>query len=97
MLQQLVMSSRMQHLSVQDSLGGNAKTVIIANLSPAAACMRESQSTLGFAERAKHIVNRAKVNENIDEAAVMMRENERLRAELQLLTDTNRALQQVPS
>jgi hypothetical protein len=82
-------------LGQQDSLGGNAKTVIIANLSPAAACIRETQSTLGFAERAKHIVNRVKVNENIDEAALTMRENERLRRELQLLNDTYKALQQV--
>ena len=81
---------------MQDSLGGNAKTVIIANVSPAAACLRESQSTLAFAQRAKQIVNKAVVNEATHgELASLTKENERLRRELRLLNDTCRALQQV--
>lgn len=43
---------------LQDSLGGNAKTVMIANISLAASCFRETQSTLGFAQRAKMIKNK---------------------------------------
>ena len=83
---------------VQDSLGGNARTVLIANVSPAAGCMRESQSTLAFAQRAKQIVNKAVVNEATHgELASLTRENERLRRELRLLNDTCRALQQVQS
>ena len=42
----------------QDSLGGNAKTVMVANVSPAAACLKETHSTLGFAHRAKMIRNK---------------------------------------
>ncbi|EIE21540.1 kinesin-domain-containing protein [Coccomyxa subellipsoidea C-169] len=81
---------------LQDSLGGNAKTVIIANVSPGAGCARETQSTLGFAQRAKQIVNKARVNEDTrGEAALLTRENERLRRELQLLSDTYQALRQV--
>lgn len=80
----------------QDSLGGNAKTVIIANVSPVAGCARETASTLGFAQRAKQIVNKAVVNEDTHgEAALLTRENQRLRQELQLLSETYRALQQV--
>ena len=83
---------------VQDSLGGNARTVLIANVSPAAGCVRESQSTLAFAQRAKQIVNKAVVNEATHgELASLTRENERLRRELRLLNDTCRALQQVRS
>jgi kinesin family protein 15 len=81
---------------MQDSLGGNAKTVIIANVSPVAGCARETQSTLGFAQRAKQIVNKARVNEDTrGEAALLTRENERLRRELQLLSETYQALRQV--
>ena len=43
---------------LQDSLGGNAKTVMVANISPAAACVKETASTLGFAHRAKMIKNK---------------------------------------
>ena len=80
----------------QDSLGGNAKTVIVANVNPAAACLRESQSTLAFAQRAKQVVNKAVINEAAQgELAALTKENARLRRELHLVNDTCRALQQV--
>ncbi len=86
----------MARWQTQDSLGGNAKTVIIANVSPLAGCARETASTLAFAQRAKQIVNKAVVNEDTrGEAALLTRENQRLRQELQLLSETYRALQQV--
>merc|ERR1719265_1756066 len=40
---------------LRDSLGGNSKTVIVANMSPSALCFAETLSTLKFAARAKHI------------------------------------------
>ncbi|GBG58634.1 hypothetical protein CBR_g34 [Chara braunii] len=43
---------------LQDSLGGNAKTVMVANLSPSLSCFSESLSTLKFAQRAKYIQNK---------------------------------------
>jgi hypothetical protein len=43
---------------LQDSIGGNAKTVIVANISPSEACVQETLSTLGFAARARKIVNK---------------------------------------
>ncbi|GLJ17029.1 hypothetical protein SUGI_0294640 [Cryptomeria japonica] len=49
---------------LQDSLGGNSKTIIIANVSPANCCGMETLSTLKFAQRAKFIRNNATVNEN---------------------------------
>lgn len=48
---------------LKDSLGGNSKTTIIANVSPAANSYGETLSTLKFAERAKLIKNRASINE----------------------------------
>jgi hypothetical protein len=43
---------------VQDSIGGNAKTIIVANVSPSEACLQETVSTLKFATRARNLVNK---------------------------------------
>uniref|UniRef100_A0A9I9DNE2 Kinesin motor domain-containing protein n=1 Tax=Cucumis melo TaxID=3656 RepID=A0A9I9DNE2_CUCME len=50
---------------LQDSLGGNSKTTVIANVSPSfwSVSANETLSTLKFAQRAKQIQNNAKVNE----------------------------------
>ena len=48
---------------LRDSLGGNSKTVIIANVTPAHQNVGESLSTLMFAQRAKLIKNKAVINE----------------------------------
>ncbi|KAF5930199.1 hypothetical protein HYC85_031072 [Camellia sinensis] len=55
---------------LQDSLGGNAKTIIIANISP---CSLETLSTLKFAQRAKFIKNHAIVNEDASGDVLAMR------------------------
>ncbi|PIK61792.1 Kinesin-like protein KIF15 [Apostichopus japonicus] len=49
---------------LRDSLGGNSKTFIIANVHPGAKCFGETLSTLNFARRAKMIKNKAVVNED---------------------------------
>ncbi|XP_069067584.1 kinesin-like protein KIF15 isoform X2 [Pleurodeles waltl] len=49
---------------LRDSLGGNAKTYIIANVHPGSKCFGETLSTLQFAQRAKLIKNKAVVNED---------------------------------
>lgn len=56
---------------LQDSLGGNAKTVMIANISLAASCVKETQSTLGFAQRAKMIRNKVLAHLHHDVAAAV--------------------------
>ncbi|KAL0481022.1 kinesin-like protein [Acrasis kona] len=48
---------------LRDSLGGNSKTCVIANVSPALNSLSETLSTLQFAQRAKSIKNDAHVNE----------------------------------
>ncbi|KAJ2732851.1 hypothetical protein IW152_003507 [Coemansia sp. BCRC 34962] len=47
---------------LKDSLGGNSRTFMIATISPAD--FSETLSTLRYADRAKHIVNQATVNED---------------------------------
>jgi hypothetical protein len=54
--------SKLTHL-LKDSLGGNSKTCIVANISPSSVSFSETLSTLKFAARAKMIKNRASVNE----------------------------------
>ncbi len=49
---------------LQDSLGGNSKTVIIATASPNTYVLSETLSTMKFAKRAKEIKNAPKVNKN---------------------------------
>ena len=46
----------------QDSLGGNAKTYLIACVHPSARCFGETLSTLNFARRAKMIKNKVQAN-----------------------------------
>jgi FlaA1/EpsC-like NDP-sugar epimerase len=49
---------------LRDSLGGNSKTCIIANISPSFLNLSETLSTLKFAQRAKLIQNKAVINED---------------------------------
>ncbi|XP_065827584.1 kinesin-like protein KIF15 [Oscarella lobularis] len=71
---------------LRDSLGGNAKTFIIANVHPGSKCFGETLSTLNFARRAKMIRNKAVINEdtmgNINQ---LQAEVKRLKEELALL------------
>ncbi|KAL6637861.1 hypothetical protein ACP70R_025433 [Stipagrostis hirtigluma subsp. patula] len=58
---------------LQDSLGGNSKTTIIANISPSCCCAAETLSTLKFAQRAKYIRNNAIINEDASGDVLSMR------------------------
>ncbi|CAK4121777.1 unnamed protein product [Aphanomyces euteiches] len=49
---------------LQDSLGGNSKTVMIACVSPADSNFEETSSTLRYAERARAIQNKAVINKD---------------------------------
>uniref|UniRef100_A0A7E4VXP5 Kinesin-like protein n=1 Tax=Panagrellus redivivus TaxID=6233 RepID=A0A7E4VXP5_PANRE len=53
---------------LQDSLGGNSKTVMIANVGPATYNYDETISTLRYANRAKDIKNVARINEDPKDA-----------------------------
>ncbi|XP_057706970.1 kinesin-like protein KIF3A isoform X1 [Corythoichthys intestinalis] len=53
---------------LQDSLGGNSKTLMCANIGPADYNYDETISTLRYANRAKNIKNKARINEDPKEA-----------------------------
>lgn len=57
---------------LQDSLGGNTKTVMVANIGPADYNYEETLSTLRYANRAKNIKNKPRINEDPKDA--MLRE-----------------------
>jgi kinesin family protein 3/17 len=61
---------------LQDSLGGNTKTVMIAACSPADYNYEETLSTLRYAARAKAIKNKPKVNEDPKDALLKQYEDE---------------------
>ncbi|KAM9859297.1 kinesin-like protein KIF17 [Aulostomus maculatus] len=67
---------------LQDSLGGNTRTLMIACLSPADNNYKESLSTLRYANRAKSIQNRPRINEDPKDALLREYQEEirRLRA-----------------
>ena len=77
---------------LQESLGGKAKTCIIATLSPSQLSMEESLSTLDYAYRAKSIKNAPQANQKMTKKVVLKeycQEIEHLRAQLQITRDKN--------
>lgn len=70
---------------LQPSLGGNARTAVICNVTPASCHLDETHSTLRFACRAKKVVNHSQRNEVLSDAALLERQEKeiaRLRAQL---------------
>ncbi|GHP04335.1 hypothetical protein PPROV_000308900 [Pycnococcus provasolii] len=63
---------------LQPSLGGNAKTAIICNVTPSPLHMEETLSTLRFASRAKQVTNNAVVNEVLSDQALLRRQAEEI-------------------
>jgi kinesin family protein 3/17 len=51
---------------LEDSIGGNCKTTMMAMITPCSESFLESQQTLKFATRAKKIKNEARINEDVD-------------------------------
>ena len=69
---------------LRDSLGGNSKTAMIANISSASSTYHETASTLEFAKRAKQIKNKAVLNEDASgDVEALRREVKRLQEELE--------------
>lgn len=55
---------------LQNALGGNSKTIMICAVSPADTNYEESLSTLRYADRAKKIVNKAVINESVQDKII---------------------------
>lgn len=56
---------------LQDSLGGSTKTCIIATISPAQVNLDETLSTLEYANKAKYIKNKPKLNQNLSKKVLI--------------------------
>jgi hypothetical protein len=56
---------------LKDSLGGNCKTTMMMMVSPAPEAFTETASTLKFGMRAKKIKNDARINEDVDQRALL--------------------------
>ncbi|ETO21393.1 hypothetical protein RFI_15811 [Reticulomyxa filosa] len=61
---------------LQDSLGGNTKTIMIACVSPSAESYDETLSTLRYANRAKNIKNKPRINEDPKDALLKQYQEE---------------------
>jgi kinesin family protein 1 len=66
---------------LQNALGGNSKTTMIAAISPADISFDETYSTLLYANQVKQIRNKAKINENPKDKFIrqLREENEKLK------------------
>lgn len=69
---------------LQDSLGGNSQTVMLACVSPAESNCNETASTLKYATRAKNITNTVSINQEQSETDSLKEEIVRLKQEIQL-------------
>ena len=74
---------------MQDSLGGNTKTRIIATLSPSWDAVEESISTLKFADRAKQVMVFAKINKERQIDPMYVQKLELEIARLQKIIESN--------
>lgn len=74
---------------LQDSLGGNTKTVMVAAISPATDNYDETLSTLRYAARAKNIKNKPTINEDPKDALLREYEDEitKLKEALRLVSE----------
>jgi hypothetical protein len=72
---------------LQDSLGGNTKTVMISNIGPADYNYDETMNTLRYASRAKNIQNKPTINEDPKDALLREYQDEvaKLRAQLEAI------------
>eukprot|EP00899_Mesostigma_viride_P020032 jgi/Mesvir1/2802/Mv21139-RA.1 len=68
---------------LQDSLGGNSRTMMIACVSPADVDFEETLNTLKYATRAREITNRPVLNTVMEDAAAQVERLQMLVAQLQ--------------
>ncbi|XP_053500139.1 kinesin-like protein KIF3B isoform X3 [Ictalurus furcatus] len=69
---------------LQDSLGGNARTVMVANIGPASYNVEETLTTLRYSNRAKNIKNKPRINEDPKDALLREFQEEIARLKQQL-------------
>lgn len=77
---------------LQDSLGGNSQTLMLACASPADANITETLNTLKYANRARNIRNRVVINQELGESDRLKATITRLKEELRGTDDFLRAV-----
>lgn len=79
---------------LQDSLGGNSKTLMIANIGPASYNYDETINTLNYASRAKCIKNSPRLNEDPKDALLrkLQKEIDELRTKLASINDKSNSI-----
>ncbi|EPR57984.1 kinesin motor domain-containing protein [Toxoplasma gondii GT1] len=82
---------------LQDSLGGNTKTAMIATIGPADSNYEETLSTLRYAHRAKNIRNKPRINSDPKDAVIRAFQEEiaKLKAELAYAATLPREIERV--
>lgn len=80
---------------LQDSLGGNSKTIMIANVGPASMNYEETIVTLRYAYRAKSIKNSPVKNEDIKEGKLLGLQQEIERLKQLIMQKSNGAITNV--
>eukprot|EP00948_MAST-09A_sp_MAST-9A-sp1_P002356 g2356.t1 len=84
---------------LQDSLGGNTRTTIIACVSPLNLNAQETISTLKFADRAKQVMVHVRVNEVVDDKTLLLQalaEVKRLKAQIRQM-ESSRGIEDGPT
>ncbi|XP_063877388.1 chromosome-associated kinesin KIF4-like isoform X2 [Scylla paramamosain] len=74
---------------LQDSLGGNSHTVMVACVSPADSNLEESLSTLRYADRARKIKNKPIINRDPQAAELAKLRQQVMQLQVQLLASNN--------
>ncbi|KAL9237653.1 hypothetical protein vseg_012174 [Gypsophila vaccaria] len=77
---------------LRDSLGGKAKTCIIATISPSGNCLEETLSTLDYAFRAKNIKNKPEANQKMSKSILLKElymELERMKQDVRAAREKN--------
>merc|ERR1712194_160895 len=82
---------------LQDSLGGNTRTTMVANCGPADYNFEETLSTLRYAYRAKSIKNKPKINEDPKDAMIREFQDEIKKLKEMLMQNASAVQQQIAS
>jgi kinesin family protein 6/9 len=64
---------------LKNSIGGNCKTVLIANIFPEGKYMEETLSTLRFASRMRNVANECTVNQALDQPLLIKKLEKEIR------------------
>ena len=80
---------------LQDSLGGNTRTILVACVAPTVLHVTESLSTLQFADRARHVMLSVKANTVVDDKQTLIRAQTEIARLKGLLAQALKQLQSV--